>query len=490
ENKVSPAISVELSRLASVEPHAEVRSQLAATAKRLPGVQSIPIIKNLLMHHDDTDDADIPLQLWWALESKAVSDRKDVLAMFENSSIWEKQTVIQTILGRLMQRWVIAGGDQNYAACSHLLKLAPSVKEAGPLINGLQEGLRGRDVTALSAELVKALQPFQAEFEKESLALALRQGQQEAIDKALVTIADDHAAIGERLSYIRIFGEVNRPESVPVLLKLMESGQSSAAIKQGSLEALMRYNNPKIGSRVVGAYPDKLRADPFVRAAALALFASRKPWAAQLLNAIAREKKPGEKFIAHTISKTDVPFEVARQLTLLSDPDITDTVVKLWPEMMPTSPAEKSNQITRVSQLLKSGAGDPLAGRLIFNSMCGRCHRLFEDGASLGPDLTGYDRKNISDFLTHVIDPGAYIREGYGTYRITTTDGRSLLGSIKGRSGSTIIIQPYSVGQITLSIDQVKDMEEQKISMMPERLLDGLSDQHIRDMVSYITKDL
>ena len=321
ENKVSPSISMELSRLASFEPHAEVRSQLAATAKRLPGFQSIPIIKNLLMHHDDAHDADIPLQVWWALESKAVSDRKETLAMFEHAAIWKKQIVLQTILGRLMERWVIEGGDQNYAACARLLKLAPSVGEARPLISGLQEGLRGRDVTTLSAELVEALERFQTEFGEESLALGLRQGQRKAIDKALVIVADDGAAIGERLSYIRIFGELNQPESVPVLLKLMESSRSSGAIKQGSLEALPRYDNPEIGIRVVNAYPDKLRADPFVRNAALALLASRKPWATQLLNAIAREKKPGEKFIAHTIDKTDVPLEIAHQLILLNDPE-------------------------------------------------------------------------------------------------------------------------------------------------------------------------
>ena len=200
-NKVSPVISGELSGLASLEPHAEVRSQLAATAKRLPGSQAIPIIKNLLRNHNDANDPDIPLQIWWAIESKAVSDRKETLALFEDASIWNKQTVSQFILGRLMQRWVIEGGDQNYAACARLLKLAPSVKQARPLINGLQEGLRGRDVTALSADLVKALQPFQAEFGKESLALALRQGQRKAIEKALTIIADDQAEIGERLSY-------------------------------------------------------------------------------------------------------------------------------------------------------------------------------------------------------------------------------------------------------------------------------------------------
>ena len=487
-NHVSPVISSELTRLASGEQHAEVRSQLAATAKRLPGIEAIPIINKLLKDHDDAPDPDIPLQIWWALESKAVSDRKEILALFEDPSFWKKQTVSQFILGRLMQRWVMEGGDQNYASCARLLKLAPSVKQARPLIDGLQEGLRGRDVTALSSDLVKALQPFQAEFGKESSALALRQGQGKAIEKALTMIADDRAELGERLTTIRIFGEINRPESVPVLLKLMEANSSSGAIKQAALEALPRYEDPEIGLRVAKAYPDRLRSDPFVRAAALSLFASRTIWAVQLLNAIAREKLPGEKFIAHTIDKADVPEHIARQLILLHDPTVTATVNKVWPAIGSASSSEKNNQIAKVSGLLKSGTGNPIAGRLIFNSMCGRCHRLFHEGSAIGPDLTGYDRSNISDLLDNIIDPGAYIREGYGAYHITTTDRRSLYGTIKARSGSTITIQPFEGEPITLAIDQINDMEAQKISTMPERLLDELPDQQIRDLLAYMMK--
>src|SRR6185295_9959414 len=89
-NQVSPESSIELTGLASREQHAEVRSQLAASAKRLPGTQAIPIIKNLLKDHDDVHDPDIPLQIWWALESKAVSDRKETLALFEDASFWNK----------------------------------------------------------------------------------------------------------------------------------------------------------------------------------------------------------------------------------------------------------------------------------------------------------------------------------------------------------------------------------------------------------------
>ena len=58
----------------------EVRSQLASTAKRLPAAQALPIVRNLLTHHEDADDIHLPLLLWWAIESKAESDTEAVLA--------------------------------------------------------------------------------------------------------------------------------------------------------------------------------------------------------------------------------------------------------------------------------------------------------------------------------------------------------------------------------------------------------------------------
>jgi putative heme-binding domain-containing protein len=268
----------------------------------------------------------------------------------------------------------------------------------------------------------------------------------------------------------------------------MENNSSSAAIKQAALEALPRYDDPEVGLRVVKAYPDKLRSDPFVRAAALTLFACRATWAVRLLDAIDRKTRPGEKFVAHSINKGDVPGDIARQLVLLNDPFITGTVNRLWPATKPASSAEKNNRIAKVSSLLKSGTGNPVTGRLIFNSLCGRCHRLFEEGSTIGPDLTGYDRSNINDLLANTIDPDAYIREGYEAYHLITTDHRSLLGTMKARSGSTVTILLLDGEQITLSNDQVKVMEAQKISIMPERLLDDLPDQQIRDLVAYMMK--
>jgi len=488
QKNTSIEIAKELERLSATEPHPETRSQLAASAKRFPAPVAIPIIKNLLMNDNDATDPDIPLQLWWAIESKSISDRSLVVSLFRDGMIWKKKIVSQFILSRLAQRWMMEGGDENYAACADLLNQAPSSKLAGPFVDGLQEGLRGRDVSILSPALVKSMKPYQALMDKEPLSFSLRQDDKTAIDAALKIIADDNAEVIERLAYIRVFGEINHPESVPVLLKLIESGRSSGAIKQAALEALPRYDDPQIGVRVTAAYPDKLRSESMVRYAALALLACRQEWTMNLLEAIDRKKLPGEKFIAHTIDKADVPLPIAQQLMLHPSPSISAAVAKLWPEVVPASAEEKKQQLERVSQLLKTGAGDATSGKLIFSSLCGRCHRLFGEGERMGPNLTGYDRKNMNDLFTNIIDPGAYVREGYGAYQIITRDKRNMLGILKADNGATLVLQLFHGSTVIIPKDQVVEINDQKVSIMPERLLDPLPDQQIRDLVAYMTR--
>jgi putative heme-binding domain-containing protein len=498
DKKVSEKLSEELVELASKEPHPEVRSQLASTAKRLPGEHAISIIESLLENHEDSADPDIPLQIWWAMEAKAESDREGILAIFEDNDLWKQPTVQGVLLERIMQRYSMAGGQENYAACARLLNMAPSAEQGRILVTGLQEGLRGKEIATLPANLLQALEPYQKEFGEGPLALALRQGKKEAIEKAFSIMADQKAPLGERLSYIRIMGEINEPESVPVLLKIMESNSSSGALKQAALKSLQHYDDPEIGVRVARAYPGSIRADVDVRSEALALFATRAEWARELIDGIdlnkqvAMEKKEAESTnVARTnlITKEDVPEQIVRQLKLLGDPAIDDAVERLWPEIRLASSAEKSQRLTRISKALKSGAGDPAAGQPIFAARCGSCHRLFENGGDIGPELTGYDRRNVSNLLLNTVDPNADIREGYVNYHVTTTDGRTLAGTITARSSEAITLQPMGGEAIMLSTNEISNMQAQPTSMMPERLLDGLTDQQIRDIFAYITKD-
>ncbi len=478
KRKVSSALAAKLAALAASETNVIVRSQLAATSKRLAGSFAIPILKNLIINHDDSNDPDIPLLIWWAIEAKAETDRDALISVFAEKKIWQKKLVQDVLLKRLMQRYILSAGDENFKASSRLISLAPSKAAAKILMSGLREGLRGRDAIGLSAELTKAIQPYQAELFGAPLVLAIRQGNVGAVKKAITVIADENADFDHRLSYIVIFGQTNQPKSVPILLTSIESSKSTGAMKEAALLALQRYDVDEIGIRIVKAYP-QFRGDTGVRNAALDLFASRTSWAKELFTAISETKR---------ISKDDVPDQVARRFKQLNNPKISTTADNYWPNVKLSTSSEKNDAIAKYSKLIKSGSGDIKKGRILYLANCGYCHRLFNEGGNIGPELTGYERSNLNYFLLNVVNPNADIREGYGLQRIITKDGRTLEGKLIASNGDTHTIQTQAGKEIILSVNQINEMKALPVSIMPERILDRLNEQEVKDLFAYIMK--
>ncbi|MGX5816753.1 PVC-type heme-binding CxxCH protein [Chitinophaga lutea] len=478
-NNVTPAMADRLLRLAQTEQDPEVRAQLYASAKRLPPAAALPLIHALLKSGNDASDTDLPLLAWWALEAKAESGRDGVLQLFRDKSIWSSKTVQATILPRLIQRYVMPGGEANYAAAAALINMAPSASLAKPLIAGLAEGLRGKGVAGLSPALAKAIQPYQAELFGAPLAMDIKQGKTQGITRALAVIGDAKSPLRHRIVYMRLMGETGQEKAVPGMLKILNSAASSAALKETALQSLAYFSQPGIGVEVVKAYP-QLRGDVNVRNAAIELLSSRAAWATGFLDAIDNKK---------VISRDDVSESSARKLHLLNDAAITRRVNQLWPNVKQATAEEKNERIARYVKLIKAGGGDMGKGKTLYQNKCGICHKLFDEGASIGPDLTGYDRHNMSSMLLNIIDPNADIREGYVVHRIVMTDGRTIEGKIISKNGSAVTIQPPAGGkEVVLSAAQIKEMKAQHTSLMPERLLDGLSDQEVKDIFAYIMK--
>lgn len=476
--KASPGLAGLLASLSASEPCPEVRSQLAASAKRFPGTVALPIIRNLLVHHDDSGDPDIPLQLWWALESKAATDRNAVLSLFDDRRIWQRLLVKKVILERIMQRYAMAGQDTDLIACGRLLGKAPDHESAKRLLTGLQEGLLGATLKNMPPALVRALRPYRHELAEQSGGVAIAQGDARALKQALALIADDQAALGKRLQLIRMLTELNRAEEVPVLLRLVEDGHSPDAILDVSLQALQQFDDTTIAARVLAVYPDKLRADQHVRAAALSLFASRIAWARLFLDQTGNGKK---------IHPDDVPLQIVQRLAALGDPLVTAVTSKLWPDLRFSAADQKREKMAYVARLLKTGGGSIGNGKIVFSGLCGSCHRLFGEGGQIGPELTGYDRSNLTDLLTNIIDPNAYIREGYEHYLIITKDGRNIMGRIEERRGKLLRIRPLYGETILLDSASVKSIAVQANSIMPEGLLNSLTDQQLRDLFTFLT---
>jgi putative heme-binding domain-containing protein len=468
EKKVTAVVAGRLVELARTEPHVEVRSQLACTAKRLPAADALPIVRNLLAHDEDVGDIHLPLLLWWALESKCASDRERVVALFEDSGPWQLPLVRTHILHRLMRRYAAAGTRKDLLTCARLLRLAPDAEQRKLLLRGFEEAFQGRPLGDLPADLAQAL----AKYAGSSVLLGLRQGRPEAVAKALAVVADDRADGSQRLQYVQVLGEVKQSQAVPVLLGLVEHARDDA-LRMAALTALEPYDDPAIATAVVHLY-GKFNDD--VRDVARTLLVSRKAWALTLLEAVDQGK----------IDPATVPAEAVRKLTAHRDERLARLVTKHWGNVEGATTAEMQQEVLRLDGVLRGGTGSPYPGKKLFLGSCGKCHTLFGQGGQVGPDLTTYKRDDIPNLLLNVVNPSAEIREGYETYQVETKDGRLLTGLLVDKDNQVVVLRGTDGQTVTVRQEQIEEMAAQKKSLMPEGLLKALTDQQVRDLFAYL----
>lgn len=468
EKTVSSPIARKLTELAEKEKNQEVRSQLAASIRRLPASEALPILKPMLSHDDDAADIHIPLLLWWAVESKAETDRDAVVSLFADPTLWKRTLVREHLMERLMRRYASAGTQKDLLACAKLLAVAPDSAAAKQLLAGFEKAYEGRSLAGLPDELVAAI----AKVGGGSLALRLRQGEAAALEESLKIVADEKAAKADRLKYVQILGETHPKSAVAVLLTVVKTSKD-ADLQNASLGALQSQDDPAIGTEVVSlvpALPDE------VRPVALNLLASRKPWAKSLFAALD----------AKTIAPKSIPGDVVQRILFQRDDQIAAAVKKHFGEIKGATTAEMLAQVDSLKGVLAVGSGSPYNGRKLYLSNCGKCHVLFGEGGRIGPDLTSYKRDDVHTMLVNVVNPSAQIREGFENYIVLTTDGRALTGFIADQDARVVVLRGADGQTTVIPRTDIEEMSASPKSLMPEGVLKDFSEQQIRDLFAYL----
>ncbi len=452
---------------AGVEPDAEVRSQMASTARRLAIEQAFPLLAALLARDEDAADPYIPLLCWWVIEAHLPASTEDVMALFEIRDLWDKAIFRDEILPRVARRFSVEGKRQDLLQLAKLIRLAPGPDHAARLLEGFEEAYRGRAMTALPEELLAAM----AESGGASLGIRLRKGDEAAVKEALALVADAEAPLDERLRYTRSFGEIRRAEAVPVLLSLA-TGEGETDLRRAAFASLGAYDDAAIAESTLTNLPNLPDA---VRPAAFALLGSRPASAASLLAALQSGELP----------LSLVPGDVADQLRSHAVEEVRVAAAKLFPAPA-DSGMDVNAKIAAVEAALKAGTGSPYAGEAIYEQRCASCHKLFFKGGNIGPDLTGYQREDLGTMLISIVDPSVEIREGYQFITVTTKDGRTLGGFQVDRDNQVTVLRGLDGQDLTLSAAEIEAVEPMGRSLMPEGLLEGLDEQQLRDLFAYL----
>lgn len=467
-SSVSPAVAAALARRAAIEPDVEVRSQLACSAKRLPALDAMPIVRALLARSEDARDIHLPLLLWWAIESKVGTDPEAVLALFNDRAVWDLPMVRATIEERLMRRFAAAGTRRDLADCARLLAMAPGPDHIKRLMEGFEAAVAGRALTGLPSELTDAL----TRHGGQSVTLGLRQGKPDAISQALHELSDDRADRAKQLQILQVLGEVRRPACVPVLLRLACHSPDNA-LRSAALSALAPYDQPGIADEVIKSYANM---SDDVQASAQNLLVTRRAWAIRFLDAMD----------ARVIDPRGVAREIVEKLLFLGDNRVTALATKLFGSIKPSTSADLHAQIDRLAALIGAGSGVPKPGKQLFDRQCLRCHTLFGKGGKVGPDLTTYRRDDLDTMLLNIVNPGAVIREGYATQVVSLVDGRVLSGVVVEQDKNVVVLRGSDGKDVVVARADIDTMHQTSTSLMPEGLLQGLTDQQVRDLFAYL----
>jgi putative heme-binding domain-containing protein len=271
------------------------------------------------------------------------------------------------------------------------------------------------------------------------------------------------------LNLLREFGDSS---TRPRVLQLVLADQS-APVRLAALDVLAGRDDPETTRALLTAYanlPSNVQSKV------------RDTLAARPASALALVQQVD----AGAIPASDIATDQLRAIALHADERIDTLVRKHWGNIGPGTAEEKLATMRRYNNDLRAAAGDYRRGKELYAKSCGICHQLSGEGNKIGPDLTTANRHDLAALLGNIVDPSAVIRREYVGYVAITTSGRVHSGLIAEQDGASVTILDAKNERIKIPREEIDTLEEAETSLMPERILDELTPQQIRDLFAYI----
>lgn len=474
QGRVSAAVLAQCVDLARTDPSILVRTQLACSAKRLPGTDCLAIVKELVRADDAHADPYLPMLLWWAVESKAVTHGSLLQDWLRNPEVWQVQIVRDVIVPRLARRYAALGGEDGFGYCAQLLSLAPTATGVDRIIEGMEQQLQGLKQRQWPAALEQQIARLweASDHPVPLVVFSLRMGNNAAFQEALNRIVQPDVPLSDRQSLVQAVGASRNPAALNSLTSLLAPGEAEV-LQTAALSAIAMYTGESPGRVILDRYVSMNLA---LREKARQMLYRRASWSLALLRDI-----DGGKLAAVGVPNQELPLLLQHNI-----PEIRDLVEKHWGKFRLQTPESKRQRMLELGKIVQSGAGDPLQGKRLFDKTCGKCHRLHGFGGMVGPDLTPYPRHELVYLLLHTVDPNAVIRPAYQTVIVVTADANVLTGRIVEQSEKTITVLDAKNNRSVIARNSIEKLQDGPQSLMPEKQFAEMNPAEVRDLFAFL----
>ena len=426
-----------------------VRLYLASALQRMDVSKRMPIARALVAHAEDADDHNIPKVLWYGLEPLVAASPEQAIALARASNI---PSITQHIARRMTD------GNQMTELVD---EIGVSGEKQRLLLLGMRDGLENRndaEAPANWATLYDTLRSGDAATAKLALQLSLQFGDAVAAQALVATLRSNASSLEDRQQAIRGLATRKREELKPQLIALL----ADDALRPDAIRAVASYDDVALAEALLTRYSTLSSADKLEVVYALS---SRPDSGTLLMKAIERGEVP----------RRDVPAYIARLLFRV----VGNRFLEVWGPVDDQS-EDIEAAFAKYTTLLTEKAlaqGDPRRGRAVFENTCFACHQMYGEGGKVGPDLTGANRTELNYLLGNILTPSAIVLE----------DGQVHSGIVIREDDRLVQLRVANVdAPITIPKSQIDEQDLTEMSMMPEGLLDNLSDAEVIDLVAYL----
>ncbi len=467
-----PTLLATLPAHAARETSVSVRLELAAALQRLRGDVRWQLAEALLQFADDDQDRNLPNLLWYGCLPLCAGDPARFVRLVAATHLSK--------LRRLLWRRAAVDGDAARALLVQEVARTPELRLE--ILAAFAEAQRERpdldapDGWATLAPTLLAVADAAVRQRAADAALAFGDGSLAPLFRE--RLADPQVATDKRLQTLEALVRLRDADTGPLLARLLDD----AAVRRAALAGLANYDLPAATQRILAVLP---QLEPTDREVALTTLASRAASAKALLDAM----------LAETVSQRLLDaVSLRRQLQALGDREVDTLLQRAWGRSLPPN-ENAAAEIARHKQLLTPeflAGADHSSGRAIYARTCQACHKLYDVGGTIGPDLTGSNRKDLDYLLANIVDPSAEVGRDYQLVTVRLRDGRTLTGNVLKETKTTVTVRTLA-GTSTLRRDELAAaapgrpaLEYSSLSMIPPGQLLALSQHEIRDLLGYL----
>ena len=470
----------------------------AMALQRIPVTERWPYIEKLLVW-DDSDDHNLPLMYWYAIEPLVPADPARAVKLAEASNIplitrfiYRRAASDDKLIDYVIQSLVKSKEEMDFAIASEIALLESGSKPV-ITVSGRQELVLDEMSRAFEGRVNIPMPPaWKPAYE--TLAKSDNAAVRDKADRIAILLGD--ARIFPRMRARLV--DKNEPiqkrrEALDILVRGRDDGAADSwlavlnepQLRGPAIRALAAIDDARTAPALIGQYGSLADSE---RRDAVSTLVARKSSALALLDAIEAKKIPSIDLHAYHI----------RELDRFKDDKLNARIKSVWGDIRESS-ADKKKQIADMKAMLTaptaSGGRQPGDnqnhrpdlgnGRRLFDKTCASCHMLFGSGGKVGPDITGSNRANLDYILENVIDPSAVMGRDYRMSTFLLEDGRSVSGIVQRETDSALTVRTIN-DTIVIAKDDIDDQTQSELSLMPERLLDSLKENEVRDLIAYL----